>query len=214
MRKLAVILAAFTLTLLIGCGNNNKSTENTNTSANTGNTATAAPDAVTSASVVDNGEAFKKAISKDGTWIAATLKDLSFSEELVVDGQFINKEEPARKIALYTQDADHNITNSFKLTAPKLTIRSENARIQGGTFVGDVYVEADGFAVVNATIEGNVYFSDAKYQATYTAADQGKVTGVTEVKNNAAGCGVFLFGQAAGEDTPFSCSCPRKGVLA
>ncbi|MEK4005499.1 hypothetical protein [Paenibacillus sp. FSL H3-0333] len=183
MRKFAVVLAAFTLTLLIGCGNANKNAGNTGTAANTGNTAaTAAPDAVTSASVVDNGEAFKKAISKDGTWIAATLKDLSFSEELVVDGQFINKEEPARKIALYTQDADHNITNSFKLTAPKLTIRSENARIQGGTFVGDVYVEADGFAVVNATIEGNVYFSDAKYQATYTAADQGKVTGVTEVK--------------------------------
>ncbi|QUL53103.1 hypothetical protein KDC22_22110 [Paenibacillus tritici] len=184
MRKIAVLLAAFTLTLMLGCGNSNNNAANTNTPANPGNTAAAtdAPDAVTSASVVNNGEDFKKAISKDGTWIAATLNDLTFTEELVVDGQFINKEEPARKIALYTQDADHNITNSFKLTAPKLTIRSENARIQGGTFVGDVYVEADGFAVVNATIEGNVYFSDAKYQATYSAADQGKVTGVTEVK--------------------------------
>lgn len=185
MRKLAAIAAVFTLTLLVGCGNSaNNNAANTNTSANNGNTATAteAPDAVTSVSVVDNNEAFKKAISKDGHWIAAVLNDLTFTEELVVDGQFINKEEPARKIALYTQDADHNITNSFTLTAPKITIRSENARIQGGTFVGDVYVEADGFAVVNATIEGNVYFSDAKYQATYTAADQGKVTGVTEVK--------------------------------
>jgi hypothetical protein len=185
MRKLAALAAVFVLTLIVGCGNSaDNNAANTNTSANTGNTATAteAPDAVTSASVVNNGDDFKKAISKDGTWIAATLNDLTFTDELVVDGQFINKEEPARKIALYTQDADHNITNSFTLTAPKITIRSENARIQGGTFVGDVYVEADGFAVVNATIEGNVYFSDAKYQATYTAADQGKVTGVTEVK--------------------------------
>lgn len=185
MRKIAAFLTVFTLTLLIGCGNNNKADNTaTNPPAETGSNAAAtqAPDAVTSASVVDNGEAFKKAISKDGTWIAATLKDLSFSEDLVVEGQFINKEQPARKIALYTQDADHNITNSFKLTAPKLTVRSENTRIQGGTFIGDVYVEADGFSVVNATIEGNVYFSDAKYQATYSAADQGKVTGVTEVK--------------------------------
>ncbi|OKP75530.1 hypothetical protein A3844_19495 [Paenibacillus helianthi] len=185
MKKLAALAAVFVLTLLVGCGNSaNNNTAGTNTPAGNGtaSNATAAPDAVTSASVVDNGEDFKKAISKDGTWIAATLKDLTFTEDLVVDGQFIHKNEPARKIALYTQDADHNITNSFTLTAPKITIKSENARIQGGTFVGDVYVEAKGFNVVNATIKGNVYFSDEKYQATYSASDQGKVTGVTEVK--------------------------------
>ncbi|KWX70701.1 hypothetical protein [Paenibacillus jilunlii] len=186
MKKLAALAAIFVLTLLVGCGNSadNNNTAGTNTPANNGNAsnATAAPDAVTSASVVDNGEDFKKAISKEGTWIAATLKDLTFTEDLVVEGEFSNKGEPARKIALYTQDADHNITNSFRLTAPKITIKSENTQIQGGTFVGDVYVQANGFKVVNATIEGNVYFSDDKYQATYSASDQGKVTGVTEVK--------------------------------
>lgn len=185
MRKLAALAAVFVLTLLVGCGsaaNNNAANTNTAVNNGTAGNATAAPDAVTSASVVDNGEDFKKAISKDGTWIAATLKDLNFTEDLVLDGQFIHKDKPARKIALYTQDADHNITNSFTLTAPKITIKSENARIQGGTFVGDVYVEANGFNVVNATIKGNVYFTDEKYQATYSASDQGKVTGVTEVK--------------------------------
>ncbi|MFD2879470.1 hypothetical protein ACFTAO_31560 [Paenibacillus rhizoplanae] len=136
---------------------------------------------------------------------------MSFTEELVLDGQFIHKEEPARKIALYTQDADHNITNSFKLTAPKLTIRSENARIQGGTFVGDVYVEADGFAVVNATIEGNVYFSDDKYQATYSAADQGKVTGVTEVKKiMRQGAGCSSSGKRPGRTPLFFLLLPAK----
>ncbi|MHA6530537.1 hypothetical protein [Paenibacillus sp. BAC0078] len=95
----------------------------------------------------------------------------------------LNKDAPARKIALYTQDADHNITNSFSLTAPRLTIRSENARIQGGTFVGDVYVEANGFAIVNATIEGNIYFADDKYQSTFDKSDKGIVTGVIEVKS-------------------------------
>jgi len=192
MRKLAAVAAVLMFVVLVGCGNNanNNAAANTNTNAgananvdsNANGNADQPTDAVTSASVVDNEESFKKAISKDGTWIAATLKDLTFSEDLVLDGQFINKDEPARKIALYTQDADHNITASFKLTAPKLTIKSENARIQGGTFVGDVYVEANGFQVVNATVEGNVYFASDEYQSTFSAADQGKVTGVTEVQ--------------------------------
>ncbi|WP_440960462.1 hypothetical protein ACN6KS_21815 [Paenibacillus nitricinens] len=189
MRKIASVAAVFAIVLLVGCGNSTNNNANvtptatttpgnTNNAGNTNNTT----DAVTSASVVDNEEAFKKAISADGTWIAATLKDLTFTEDLVLDGQFTNKDEPARKIALYTQDANHNITNSYKLTAPKLTIKSKNARIQGGTFIGDVYVEAEGFSLVNATVEGNVYFTDAKYQSTFDTSDQGKVTGVTEVK--------------------------------
>ncbi|MDH6429762.1 hypothetical protein NSQ91_22890 [Paenibacillus sp. FSL R7-0048] len=196
MRKIASVAAVFAFVLMVGCGNatnnaNNATAtstpENTNNAGTTNNTGTAnnqnnTTDAVTSASVVDNEEAFKRAISPEGTWIAATLKDLTFTEDLVVDGEFMNKEEPARKIALYTQDADHNITNSFKLTAPKLTIKSKNARIQGGTFIGDVYVEADGFTLVNATVEGNVYFANDQYKSTFNSSDQGKVTGVTEVK--------------------------------
>ncbi|MRN53638.1 hypothetical protein [Paenibacillus monticola] len=189
MKKLAALAAVFMLVMLIGCGNNNnngaaanQNGANANTDSNANGNADQPTDAVTSASVVDNEANFKKAISKEGTWIIATLKDLTFSEDLVLDGQFTNKDEPARKIALYSQDADHNITASFTLTAPKITIKSENARIQGGTFVGDVYVEAKGFQVVNATIQGNVYFASDEFQSTYSAADQGKVTGVTEVQ--------------------------------
>lgn len=181
MKKTAGIAVAFAFILLTGCGSAAKQPAATPTPA-PAPSATAAADAVTSASVVDNEAAFKHAIGKDGTWIAATLKDLTFTEDLVVEGKFINKDKPARKIALYTQDAEHNITKSFTLTAPKITIKSENARIQGGTFVGDVYVEANGFSVVNATVQGNVYFANDQYQSTFNASDQGKVTGVTEVK--------------------------------
>lgn len=193
MRKLASLAAVLAFVLMVGCGNNNNNNttpttttapENTNNAGNTGNAGNTneTTDAVTTASIVDNEEAFKKAISAEGTWIAATLKDLTFNEELVLEGEFTNKDEPARKIALYTQDAEHNITASYTLTAPKLTIKSKNTRIQGGTFVGDVYVEAEGFKLVNATVEGNVYFANDKYQSTYDSSDQGKVTGVTEVR--------------------------------
>jgi hypothetical protein len=159
--------------LLVGCGDKNKDAEESKA---------AAPDAVTTASIVNTNEGFLKAISKDGTWIAATLNDLTFDQELVLEGEFKNKDLAARKIALYTQDADHKITASFKLTAPKLTVKSENGRIQGGTFVGDVYVESNGFVLKDAIVEGNVFFAKEEYKATFDPSGNGKVTGVTEVK--------------------------------
>ncbi|MHA7963992.1 hypothetical protein ACX93W_07595 [Paenibacillus sp. CAU 1782] len=174
MKKIAVLAMTFLLAagLMAGCSSKED--------ANKGKDSA---DATTSASVVDNNEAFLKAISKDGTWIAATLNDLTFDQELVVEGEFTNKDAIARKIALYTQDADHNITASFKLTAPKLVIKSENTRLQGGTFVGDVYVEANGFVVTKATVEGNVYFANDEYKASFDSSNEGTVTGVTEVKS-------------------------------
>ncbi|WP_151734266.1 hypothetical protein [Paenibacillus tengchongensis] len=182
MNKITPFILSLTLALLVlsGCGNSGNNADNG--AGNGSAAATEAPDAVTTASVVDNNEAFKQAISKEGTWIAATLNDLTFTEDLVVEGEFINKEKPARKIALYTQDAEHNITASFRLTAPKMTIRSENTQLQGGIFAGDIYVEADGFTVMNATVQGNVYFANEQYQSTFNSADQGIVTGVTEVR--------------------------------
>jgi len=168
------IVLTLVIALLAACGNNNEPAAS--------EPAASEPDAVTSASIVNTEEAFLNAISKDGTWIIATLGDMKIDQELVLEGEFTNKDAVARKIALYTQDEERNITASFKLTAPKLTVKSENARIQGGTFVGDVYVEANGFKLVKATVEGNVYFASEEIKATYDASDEGVVTGVVEVK--------------------------------
>jgi hypothetical protein len=147
------------------------------------------PDVTTTASIVDNEAAFEKAISNTGTWIAATLKDLTFTKDLVLDGEFKNgkKDEAGkdiiqRKIALYTQDDKRNVTARFKLTAPKLTINSPNARIQSGTFIGDVYVSAKNFELVDATVEGNVYFTTDDAKATFKMDDKSKVTGKQELK--------------------------------
>jgi hypothetical protein len=147
------------------------------------------PDVTTTASIVNEEAAFEKAISNTGTWIIATLKDLSFDKELVLDGEFKNgkKDEAGkdiiqRKIALYTQDEERNVTARFNLTAPKLTINSPEARIQSGTFKGDVYVSAKNFQLVDATVDGNVYFTTDEAKSTFKMDDKSKVTGKQELR--------------------------------
>lgn len=152
---------------------------------------TASPgyDMKTTASIVNTNDAFEKAISKNGTWIICLLTNLTFSKDLVLDGEFSNgkKDEAGnkiiqRKIALYTQDENRNITNRFTLTAPKLTIKSPKASIQHGTFKGDVYVSANNFELVDATIEGNLYFTTDQAKSTFKKDGTSKITGKQELK--------------------------------
>ncbi|WP_249899819.1 hypothetical protein [Paenibacillus sp. PK3_47] len=183
MRKAAGFAAALLLALLAGCASSTDADNaNSNPSAYGGINTAGTTDEVTFAPAVNNNLDFKKAVGKNGTWVVSMLNDLTFTEELVVEGNFTNREQPARKIALYSQDAEHNIAESFILTAPKMTIRSENTQLQGGIFTGNVYVEANGFSVVNATINGNVYFANEQYQSTFSTANQGIVSGVAKVK--------------------------------
>lgn len=148
------------------------------------------PDVMTTASIVDTQEAFEKAISaENGTWIICTLTDLEFNKELVLDGEYKNGKKDddgndviQRKIALYTQDEDRNVTNRYTLTAPKLTINSPNARIQSGTFVGDLYVSANNFQLVDAKVDGNVYFTTEEAQSTFTMDENSEVTGEQQME--------------------------------
>jgi peptidoglycan hydrolase-like protein with peptidoglycan-binding domain len=146
-------------------------------------------DAVTTASIVNEAAAFEKAISKDGTWLIATLKDLTIDKDLVLTGNFKNGKKDAatgndaiqRKIALYTQDDKKNVTARFTLTAPKLTILSPNARIQSGTFKGDLYVSVSDFKLVDAVVDGNIYFTTKEAKATFIMDAKSKVTGKQEL---------------------------------
>ncbi|WP_425448855.1 hypothetical protein [Dethiothermospora halolimnae] len=175
--KYKKLLLALTLSagLLVGCGADEEP-EAKDTNA----------DVVTTASIVNEKDAFTEAISKDGTWIIATLNDLTFDEELVVEGEFRNKgdesKELYRKIAPYAQDEEHNITERYTITAPKLTIKSPNTKFQGGTFVGDIYVESNGFVLSDAKVEGNVYFAKDEYKESFKLEKEATVTGETEVK--------------------------------
>lgn len=152
--------------------------EDENTSGNGDNN-----DAVSGATqvVVEDEASLLDGIGTGGAWIVIFEDDLTTDEELVLEGDFTHRDEPARKLALYTQDDDRNIIDQFTLTAPQLTIASENTRLQGGTFVGDVYVEAEGFSIPDGTIDGNVYFASEEVQEA-ADLDGGTVTGTVEVQ--------------------------------
>lgn len=138
-------------------------------------------DAVAAASIVDNGEALAKAASEDGTWIFAITKDVTMDQDLVVAGEFHDKNDATkdiyRKFAPYAQDDQHNVTARYTLTVPKILVQSPNFKIQAGIIKGDVVVEANGFTLTeDATIEGNIFF--ATEEAKTSAVIDGKVTGV------------------------------------
>lgn len=165
------------------------STATKSPTATSPSTATKSPEAVSSASVVNTAEAFEKAISNTGTWIIAITKDLTIDKEITLDGEFKNgKKDTAgkdiiqRKVALYAQDANRTITARYTLTAPKFTIKSPEASIQHGTFKGDLYVSVKNFQLIDATVDGNVYFTSDEAKSTFKADDKSKITGKQELK--------------------------------
>lgn len=175
MKKMFLLIMVLVLALsLAACSSSEEATEE---AANDGNEEV---DVVTTASIVTEPDALVKGLSKDGTWIVATLNDIVVEEEVVVDGEFTHRDEIARKLGLYTQDEDRNVTARFTLTAPKMTVKSENFRIQNGTFKGDVYVAANGFHLKDATVEGNVIFASEDFKASFV--NEGEVTGDISVE--------------------------------
>lgn len=181
--KALLLTVAVAATIFTGCAQKAEPTTKTETKQET------KTDVVTTASVVKDADAFQKAISKDGKWIIAILNDLTIDKDLVLEGEFKNGKKDAngkeliqRKIALYTQDDKRNVTARFTLTAPKLTVKSPMASIQHGTFKGDVYVESANFQLVDAKVDGNIYFASEEAKSTFKMDDKSSVTGKQEIK--------------------------------
>ena len=167
-----------------GCGSKEETKETKEAVTSTEKTAEAAEestdgevDAVTTASIVDTAQGFLTAAGEEGTWIIAITRDVTIDKEIVLDGRFVHRDEIYRKLALYAQDEDRNITARYTLTAPKMVVRSENARIQGGTFAGDVYVEANKFHIYDGMVDGDIYFAREEYKSSFTLQEGGEVTG-------------------------------------
>ena len=203
MRTKIIPMTVAVLFLLAGCAQPNTGNGNQNTTAQTATqpsqttgqttaqTTTQAntSDAVTSASIVNNSDAFVKAIGNTGTWIIAVTKDVTVDKDIVLEGEFKNgKKDDAgkdiiqRKVALYAQDENRKITARFTLTAPKFTITSPEASIQHGTFKGDLYVSVKNFKLIDATVDGNVYFTTDEAKSTFSMDQTSKITGKQELK--------------------------------
>lgn len=191
--KVKAVLLIFTLSILLlaGCAPqaNPPATEEQQETPNATDEPNATPDTVTTASIVDNAEAFKKAIGTNGTWIICLVKDITIDEEIKLEGEYKNgkkddagKDVIQRKIALYEQDENRNTTAKYTLTAPKLTITSPNASIQKGTFKGDLYISVDNFQLVDTKVDGNIYFTTDSAKSTFKMDDKSSVTGKQEVK--------------------------------
>lgn len=120
-------------------------------------------DAVTAASITSDPDQVVASLSTDGNWITALTDDVDVSDDITVAGTFHNQgdedQEEYRKLALYSQDEDRNVTDEWTLTVGTMTVESPNFRIQEGTLDGDVYVDAEGFELYNATITGNLTFA-------------------------------------------------------
>ncbi|HEY8891142.1 MAG TPA: hypothetical protein VIM70_12895 [Clostridium sp.] len=194
--KAIMLTLALGATLLVGCGSKAAAPATTTpapaaTTPAPAATTTPAPaatnppvkaDVVTTASIVGTEAAFQKAVSKDGSWIIATVQDLTISKEIVLEGAFKNEAKAtARTIALYAQDAAGKKSASYTVTAPKLTVKSENTTIKGGTFKGDVYVDAKGFTIVDGKVEGNVTFATEALKSAFKLGAGGSITGTTAV---------------------------------
>ena len=190
-------ISFFLMTVLItsalaGCANQNTPPTST-TKPTTTAVATKKPDVVAGASYATDEAKLMKAVSKDGTWIIILNSDLTVTKEIVVDGALskpaattppasVTPAPPARKLALYAQDDKKNVTARYTLTAPKMTVKSPGFKIQSGTFVGDVYVEALGFNLVDAKVQGNIYYKTEDLKASFIMDAKSSVTGKQEVK--------------------------------
>ena len=196
MKKKTFILTLFTLVALVtACsntdtgntnnesGNNQTTTENNNGSStgNTGNKNNETTDATTGPSWVTDDKSLETAINE--SWIVIVTKDLKTDKELVFKGGFENdSKDGSRLLTLYNQDENGVKSASYTLTAPKATFQQDGSRIKGGTFKGDVYVECNNFELVDATIDGNVYFKTQEAKDTFKLDDTSKVTGKIEVQ--------------------------------
>jgi hypothetical protein len=180
MKKTKITLIAASLlmggTLLAACSSDSDTSASSSTAASTATTAST-EDVVSTASVSDQTSVIEKALSADGNWIVAITDDMTFDTDLTVDGEFHDKGDDAndiyRKFALYSQDENRTVTAEYTLTTPKLVVNSENFNIVHGVIKGDIEVNANGFVLNGAKVEGNITFTSKEYQDSATLDEEG-----------------------------------------
>ena len=188
-KKLALLGLVGAATIILGaCGadNNTSSSSSSSSAATEVSTTDSSADVVSTASVSDDPAVLETALSTDGNWIVAATKDVTFDSDVTVAGEFHDKGDDSsdiyRKLALYSQDADRNVTAEYTITVPTLTVESENFNIVHGTVKGDIVVKANGFALDGTKVEGNVVFEKQEYQDSANVTENNSsVTGTVTV---------------------------------
>ena len=186
MKKKLTVLALLTIvTLVSACSQKNQeetpsqnpTTENKETQESQNHYV----DAVTNPSLVTDDKSLE--IARETSWIVALQNDVTVDHDLVFQGG-LKKDGVVtpRLIALYNQDENKVKTASYTLTAPRATFKEDGSAIKGGTFKGDVYVECNDFKLIDATIDGNVYFKDQAAKDSFQLDDTSKVTGTMEIQ--------------------------------
>lgn len=193
MKKKTAIFTLLTLVVLLSaCSNNNNNStnqnpgSNNNTPQNNENTnenpsTNETTDATTGSSWVTDDQSLEKSVKE--SWIVIITKDLTTNQELTFEGGLKKGDEVVpRLLTLYNQDENRVKTASYTLTTPKATFKQDGSKIKGGTFKGDVYVECNDFELVDATVDGNIYFNSQEAKDSFKLDDTSKVTGNLTVK--------------------------------
>lgn len=139
-------------------------------------------DAVSSASVALDEASFIKGISPEGTFIVFITKDMSFTEDLFVSGEFTQKDKDGKEALVRSLAFTKTGAERYVVTAPNMIIQSENTLMEYSTFKGDVYVESPGFTTMDSSIEGNLYFASQELMDAFKVDEKTTISGETAVK--------------------------------
>ena len=125
-------------------------------------------------SIVSTSAQFENAISNKGTCIIVIIRNITINKNLVVNGDYTNgKNILERKIDLYRRNKDKNMTGRLNLAVTKLTVNSPRTSIEHGTFKGNIYVSSNNFRLIDAKVEGNVYFTTNEAKSTFKMVIKG-----------------------------------------
>lgn len=126
-------------------------------------------------------------------YYSVTINDnITSNNELIIEEEFFKTDTAEEnnvvnigiRINLFSKDENNNIINNYVLEAPSLTIQSENTIIKGGTFIGDIYIEAKGFEIDNTKVKGNLYFKDEETKNTFVKSNTASVQGQIRVEGD------------------------------
>ncbi|WP_300383291.1 hypothetical protein [Clostridium sp.] len=186
--KSLVIPLSFALVLSVGCSKAKESKmEDNKTPIVIENDKTNKTDVVAMPSRVADEDNLFKALDK--SWIILVENDITTTKDIVLNTGYEKTDEKneskkvstPRVLVLCTKDANKNIDKNFTLTTPKVTVKDEGAKIEGGVLKGDLYIEANNIILELTKIEGNVYFSSKDAKDSIVIKDS-TVTGTMDVK--------------------------------